>query len=289
MSDEIDKIAENMNPMFNTEQEFHVITKNNKEDNFNVYTILSTGDTENIEKLNEIKEIVKVPDSSKVGTLKKIYNLFVIFLGNINIIFSIISFSFLMFMYLYLFKEEDDNENDDDNNEVVEGFIIEDKPKFIQDYKDILLYIHLGFAGFHLLSLLYYFIINRGKKNVEQSGGVWGIPSFSESKDKVSQIAKDTAERAIASKEIASGWLKDKRASTSESFSKSKVRASEWFKGAGDNINASLKDSDFKTSFIRIITSFIRIAMHLILFVFHLKYIIDHLDIFNNIHLFRLL
>jgi len=283
MSDEIEKIAENMNPMFNTEQEFHVITKNNKEDNFNVYTILSTSDKENIETMKKIKELINIP--SKKGYLETIEDTFGI---GFNIL-SIFSFSFIMFNLLYLFKEEDDNtndDNDDDNDEVVEGFIIEDKPKFIQDYKDILMYIHLGFAGFHLLSLLYYFIINRGKKNVEQSGGLLGIPSFSESKDKVGQLAKDTAQRAIASKETASEWFGTQK----ENITSTKVRASEWFKDTGNNINASLTTMkgydfkyDFKSSFIRII----KIAMHLILFVLHLKYIIDHSDIFNDIHLFR--
>ena len=265
MSDEIEKIAENMNPMFNAEQEFHVITKNNKEDNFNLYTILSTGDNVNIEKLNEIKEIIKVSDR-KVGTFKKIYNYLVILFGNINIICSIFSFIFLMF-YLYLFKE-----NDNDNDEVEEGFIIEDKQKFIKDNKDILLYINLGFAGFHLLSLLYY-LRNIHKERKDNR-------SLEDENEKIKEYSRMKGRREAAGSDLplqAGGfwgigdWMSDKKEKTGALMrdQKDTLNASYY------NMRATVNDEDFKGSLIRVF----KILIHLVLFIGQIYFIMNNYEI----------
>lgn len=288
---EIDKIAENMNPMFNTKQEFHVITKNNKEDNFNVYTILSTGETENIEKLQQIKEIIQVADSTTEGTLKKISNVFKSIFGNLNTILLILSLLFFILSAFYLSKEaNNENNENDENDQETEPFVVEDIKDTIQDTiqdnKNIIGYIHSVFAGLHLLSLIYYFYQNRkNKKALEYEDNK--LEDFKRSSRGGRRNAMDQ------SGGIDMNYLSDSKEKASAWFSGEKAKASSWFgdKKAGANASYSnLKETAIqlhqgdKSSFKNVM----KIIAHFILLILHTYYALKYLEVFSNVPLFHM-
>ncbi len=128
-------------------------------------------------------------------------------------------------------------------------------------------------AGLHLLSLIYYFIINRRDKNktdnIEQSGGLLGMSSLSESKEKARDFLS-------SKKEKASGWFSNKKEGISESYQNLK------------NLK-SLKKENISASFKRIL----KIIFHLVLLSIHIyltmnysesvRDILFHMNIMDNV------